>query len=126
MFSRHLRAALCGAIATFTSVGPTFSHEIVGNRFFPATLTIDDPGVNDELSFPTISISKTVTIHRSNNWMSRKNSQSASLTILLSLCAHLVTALCAGRSVHDRRQGFPEFGNDIQISRVSKMPNMSL
>jgi hypothetical protein len=59
MFSRHLRAALCGAAATLTSVGPTLSHEIVGNRFFPATLTIDDPGVNDELAFPTVAISKT-------------------------------------------------------------------
>jgi hypothetical protein len=59
MFSRHLRLALCGAVATLTSVGQTLSHEIVGNRFFPATLTIDDPGVNDELAFPTISISKT-------------------------------------------------------------------
>src|SRR5262245_15263272 len=29
------------------------AHEIVGNRFFPATLTIDDPGVNDELAVPT-------------------------------------------------------------------------
>ena len=28
------------------------AHEIVGNRFFPATLGIDDPGVNDELSLP--------------------------------------------------------------------------
>jgi hypothetical protein len=27
------------------------AHEIVGNRFFPATLAIDDPGVNDELAF---------------------------------------------------------------------------
>src|SRR5215471_1715013 len=35
------------------------AHEIVGNRFFPATLTIDDPGVNDELALPTVSISKT-------------------------------------------------------------------
>ena len=35
------------------------AHEIVGNRFFPATLAIDDPGVNDELAFPTISSSKT-------------------------------------------------------------------
>ena len=59
MFSRYLRVALCGAVATLTSVGPTLSHEIVGNRFFPATLTIDDPGVNDELAFPTVSISKT-------------------------------------------------------------------
>ena len=59
MFSRQLRAALCGAVGTVTSVGPTLSHEIVGNRFFPATLTIDDPGVNDELAFPTVAISKT-------------------------------------------------------------------
>ena len=35
------------------------AHEIVGNRFFPATLAIDDPGVNDELAFPTIAWSKT-------------------------------------------------------------------
>src|SRR5262245_42899914 len=35
------------------------AHEIVGNRFFPATLVVDDPGVNDELAFPTVSISKT-------------------------------------------------------------------
>src|SRR5258708_42541 len=31
------------------------AHEIVGNRFFPATLGIDDPGVNDELSLPTVA-----------------------------------------------------------------------
>jgi hypothetical protein len=30
------------------------AHEIVGNRFFPATIGIDDPGVNDELSLPTV------------------------------------------------------------------------
>jgi hypothetical protein len=35
------------------------AHEIVGNRFFPATLAIDDPGVNDELAFPNIAISRT-------------------------------------------------------------------
>jgi hypothetical protein len=35
------------------------AHEIVGNRFFPATLGIDDPGVNDELSLPTVSSFKT-------------------------------------------------------------------
>jgi hypothetical protein len=37
----------------------THAHEIVGNRFFPATLVVDDPGVNDELAIPTVSISKT-------------------------------------------------------------------
>jgi hypothetical protein len=34
---------------------PASAHTIVGNRLFPATLTIDDPGVNDELAFPTFS-----------------------------------------------------------------------
>jgi len=41
------------------SLGHARAHEIVGNRFFPATLAIDDPGVNDELAFPTISTFKT-------------------------------------------------------------------
>src|SRR6266550_3814467 len=59
MSNRLLYAALCGAAATLTSLGPALGHEIVGNRFFPATLTIDDPGVNDELAFPTISVFKT-------------------------------------------------------------------
>src|SRR5204863_3143406 len=35
------------------------AHEIVGNRFFPSTLGIDDPGVNDELSLPTVANFKT-------------------------------------------------------------------
>jgi len=30
-----------------------FAHGVVGKRFFPATLTIDDPFVADELSLPT-------------------------------------------------------------------------
>jgi hypothetical protein len=41
------------------SLGQSAAHEIVGNRFFPATLGIDDPGVNDELAIPTISSAKT-------------------------------------------------------------------
>ena len=40
-------------------LGPASSHEIVGNRLFPATLAIDDPGVADELALPAISMSKT-------------------------------------------------------------------
>ncbi len=31
------------------------AHTIVGDRIFPATLTIDDPGVNDELTLPAFS-----------------------------------------------------------------------
>ena len=53
-------AALAGSLAVIFTAGAS-SHEIVGNRLFPATLTIDDPGVNDELAFPTIARSKTAT-----------------------------------------------------------------
>ena len=53
MTSRIFCAALCGVAAMLaTNAG---AHEIVGNRMFPATLTIDDPGVADELAIPTIS-----------------------------------------------------------------------
>ena len=49
-----LRAGLPGLAIALMPIGEGFAHEVVGNRFFPATLTIDDPGVNDELSFPTV------------------------------------------------------------------------
>lgn len=50
-------AALAGAAGAL-SMMPVAAHEIVGNRFFPATLAIDDPGVNDEFAFPTVALSK--------------------------------------------------------------------
>lgn len=59
MLSRNLRTALCAGLAALAAIVPARAHEIVGNRFFPATLAIDDPGVNDELALPTVSISKT-------------------------------------------------------------------
>ncbi|MGB8120080.1 MAG: hypothetical protein WA706_00925 [Pseudolabrys sp.] len=46
MFAAVLAAPATAALA----------HEIVGNRFFPATLAIDDPGVTDELALPTIHV----------------------------------------------------------------------
>jgi hypothetical protein len=51
---RLLRAGLPGLAIALVPLSQTGAHEIVGNRFFPATLTIDDPGVNDELSLPTV------------------------------------------------------------------------
>jgi hypothetical protein len=48
-------AGAIAAAATFAGIGPAFSHTIVGNRVFPATLTIDDPGVNDELALPSFA-----------------------------------------------------------------------
>jgi hypothetical protein len=59
MFIRPWRAGLSGLAIAFVPVSTTFAHEIVGNRFFPATLGIDDPGVNDELAFPTVDSFKT-------------------------------------------------------------------
>jgi len=45
----------CAAAATLAGISPAFSHVIVGSRFFPATLTFDDPGVNDELGLPSFT-----------------------------------------------------------------------
>jgi hypothetical protein len=49
------------AVAVLLALGfsaPASAHCIVGNRFFPATLIVDDPCVNDELSIPTIAAFK--------------------------------------------------------------------
>lgn len=51
-------AALAGPFAALSVISAS-AHEIVGNRLFPATLAIDDPGVNDELALPTVALSKT-------------------------------------------------------------------
>lgn len=59
MSIRHARAGLSGLAIALVPLGESVAHEIVGNRFFPATLGIDDPGVNDELAFPTVSSFRT-------------------------------------------------------------------
>lgn len=57
---RELILLACAAGLTATLVaGPAAAHAVAGNRFFPATLVTDDPGVADELSLPTISSFKT-------------------------------------------------------------------
>jgi hypothetical protein len=53
MSTRLLRASLSGLVIALVPLTEGIAHEIVGNRFFPATLGIDDPGVNDELAVPT-------------------------------------------------------------------------
>jgi hypothetical protein len=59
MLIRLLCAGLLGLAVALVSLRPSLAHEIVGNRFFPATLGIDDPGVNDELAVPTVDSFKT-------------------------------------------------------------------
>ena len=46
------------ALAAALSIGTAtnaLAHAVCGNRVFPATLVMDDPGVSDELSLPTIT-----------------------------------------------------------------------
>src|SRR5271165_3322101 len=51
--SRAAAGALVAASALWLT--PAFSHAVCGDRIFPATLAIDDPGVGDELALPTVS-----------------------------------------------------------------------
>src|SRR5262245_4655982 len=54
---KPLESAAVKIIAAVLFVVPTtaWAHGFAGSRFFPATLTTDDPFVNDELSLPTVS-----------------------------------------------------------------------
>jgi hypothetical protein len=52
--SRSTIAAVLGALVSMPAA--VLAHGIVGQRFFPATLAIDDPFVADELSLPTASV----------------------------------------------------------------------
>ncbi len=52
------KLALAGSVASATALAasaPVWSHAIVGDRVFPVTLAIDDPGVADEVSLPTFA-----------------------------------------------------------------------
>jgi hypothetical protein len=51
---RTAMAALAGAAAGLW-LTPAYPHAVCGARIFPATLAIDDPGVLDELTLPTVS-----------------------------------------------------------------------
>jgi hypothetical protein len=54
-FLRCLGTTIGVGVAALTLPLPeAAAHVVCGNRVFPATLTIDDPGVGDELSLPTI------------------------------------------------------------------------
>jgi hypothetical protein len=48
----HVLAACAALLA---SASQAQAHTIVGDRVFPATLAIDDPGVNDELTLPSFT-----------------------------------------------------------------------
>jgi hypothetical protein len=50
--------AIALGCASFLACQHALAHGFAGKRFFPATLTIDDPFVADELSLPTVSYQK--------------------------------------------------------------------
>jgi hypothetical protein len=50
---------LVWAVCEFIATGRAYSHGFAGARFFPATLSTDDPFVSDELSLPTVSTIRT-------------------------------------------------------------------
>jgi hypothetical protein len=51
---RSAAGAFTGAVAALW-LTPAYPHSVCGDRIFPATLAIDDPGVNDELALPTLT-----------------------------------------------------------------------
>jgi hypothetical protein len=52
---RRAAVLLSLVVMAVTGLAPgVHAHGLIGKRFFPATLTIDDPFVADELSFPTV------------------------------------------------------------------------
>src|SRR5438094_6522431 len=61
MFMKRLQL-LFWLVCAVCTLGPTsrvFGHGFAGARFFPATLSTDDPFVSDELSLPTVSTIRT-------------------------------------------------------------------
>jgi hypothetical protein len=67
MFSRIMRAALPGLALALVPLGQAGAHCFVGARFFPATLTVDDPCVADEMSLPTVMFSSANPSGREND-----------------------------------------------------------
>jgi hypothetical protein len=53
--SKLIRVGAVAAACVIAHQGPAAAHAVCGDRVFPATLTMDDPGVGDEFTFPTIT-----------------------------------------------------------------------
>src|SRR5881409_3098416 len=61
MFMKRLQL-LFWFVCVLCALSPTsrmYAHGFAGARFFPATLSTDDPFVSDELSLPTVSTIRT-------------------------------------------------------------------
>ena len=97
------------------------AHEIVGNRFFPATLAIDDPGVNDELALPTVSWFKTGDDPSfKQRDISSEYSKRITEDFAVSFASTYSKLYAPGGPAHDGRQRLPEPGDHVQIPRVQE------
>jgi len=63
-----LALIVVGFAITLIPLSRSIAHELVGNRFFPATIGIDDPGANDELAFPTVDSFQTGDVPPVRQW----------------------------------------------------------
>ena len=119
MSIRHACAGLSGLAIVLVPFGESAAHEIVGNRFFPATLGIDDPGVNDELAFPTVDSFKTGDdpSFRQRDF-SAEFSKRITEDFAISFEPDLQPSQGARRSDRDGRQRIPELGHHLQIPRL--------
>lgn len=54
-FNAAVVTIVAGLAVLFVTSETASAHGFAGSRFFPATLSTDDPFVNDELSLPTVS-----------------------------------------------------------------------
>lgn len=61
-------AGVFAAAAALAGLGPALAHTIIGNRVFPATLAISDPGTNDELTLPTFAYTYNADGSQTYNW----------------------------------------------------------
>ncbi|HEY1863416.1 MAG TPA: hypothetical protein VGG77_06940, partial [Roseiarcus sp.] len=53
----RIRLAAEALAGVFVALGTAaaHAHAVCGNRIFPTTLAIDDPGVTDELTLPSVT-----------------------------------------------------------------------
>jgi hypothetical protein len=54
-FRTRSAAAALASVAAGLWLTPAYPHAVCGDRVFLATVAIDDPGVLDELTLPTVS-----------------------------------------------------------------------
>ena len=55
-------AGAFAAAAILAGISPASAHTVIGQRIFPATLTVDDPGVDDEMALPTMQMGRKATL----------------------------------------------------------------